>query len=155
MKGLIAVLICGALGVPSVTMADDDNTSACGAVLCLAGLMDGGSGGGQCNQYERDYFSIVRYPLSRVFRPDKLSLVAAGISPVASTTGGGLFRTRRFHVGVRTQGIRDGADRKEVVWGKCSASPYARIVGIRLRRGDRPVKTQEQRHVHGRRGRRG
>jgi hypothetical protein len=55
------VLICGALAVLKVTSADDDNTSACGAVLCLAGLMDGGSGGGQCNQYERDYFSIVRY----------------------------------------------------------------------------------------------
>jgi hypothetical protein len=61
MKRLIAVLICGALAVPTVTMADDDNTSACGVVLCLAGFMDSGNGGGQCNQYEGDYFSTVRY----------------------------------------------------------------------------------------------
>lgn len=60
MKRLIAVLICWAAAIPTMATADDD-TSACGAVLCLAGLMDGGNGGGQCNQYERDYFSIVRY----------------------------------------------------------------------------------------------
>ncbi|MFL9996510.1 TrbM/KikA/MpfK family conjugal transfer protein [Paraburkholderia sediminicola] len=60
MKRLIVVLICSAVAIPTVAVADDD-TSACGAVLCLAGLMDGGNGGGQCNQYERDYFSIVRY----------------------------------------------------------------------------------------------
>ena len=59
MKRLIAVFICSAAVVPTMAMADD--TSACGAVLCLAGLMDGGNGGGECNQYERDYFSIVRY----------------------------------------------------------------------------------------------
>jgi hypothetical protein len=39
----------------------DDNTTACGAVLCLAGLIDGGNGGGGCRQYETAYFSIVRY----------------------------------------------------------------------------------------------
>jgi hypothetical protein len=61
MKLLIAVLICSAAAIPTMATADDDNTSACGVVLCLAGLMDGGNGGGQCNQYERDYFSILRY----------------------------------------------------------------------------------------------
>lgn len=60
MKRLIAILICGAVATQTVALADDD-ISACGAVLCLAGLMDGGNGVGQCNQYERDYFSIVRY----------------------------------------------------------------------------------------------
>ncbi|CAE6900905.1 MULTISPECIES: TrbM/KikA/MpfK family conjugal transfer protein [Paraburkholderia] len=61
MKRFLAALICCAAAVPTMAAADDDNNSACGAVLCLAGLMDGGNGGGQCNQYERDYFSIVRY----------------------------------------------------------------------------------------------
>jgi hypothetical protein len=61
MKRLIAILICSAVAVPTMATADDDNLPACGAVLCLAGLMAGGSGGGQCEQYERDYFSIVRY----------------------------------------------------------------------------------------------
>jgi hypothetical protein len=60
MKRLIAVMICCASAVLTMATADDD-TSACGAVLCLAGLMDGGNGDEQCNQYERDYFSIVRY----------------------------------------------------------------------------------------------
>ncbi|AXF05707.1 TrbM/KikA/MpfK family conjugal transfer protein [Paraburkholderia hospita] len=41
--------------------ADDDNENACGAVLCLAGLMQGGNGGRECSQYEANYFSIVRY----------------------------------------------------------------------------------------------
>jgi len=39
----------------------DDNEDACGAVLCLAGLMNGGSGGSDCSQYEANYFSIVKY----------------------------------------------------------------------------------------------
>lgn len=45
----------------SSARADDDNENACGAVLCLAGLMQGGNGGRECNQYEANYFSIVRY----------------------------------------------------------------------------------------------
>ena len=45
----------------SQTRADGDNENACGAVLCLAGLMLGGNGGSECSQYEANYFSIVRY----------------------------------------------------------------------------------------------
>lgn len=39
----------------------DDNVDACGVVLCLAGLMSGGSGSKQCSEYEASYFSIVRF----------------------------------------------------------------------------------------------
>jgi hypothetical protein len=45
----------------SSARADGDNENACGAVLCLAGLMRGGNGGRECSQYEANYFSIVRY----------------------------------------------------------------------------------------------
>ena len=39
----------------------DDNPSACGAVLCLAGLIAGGSAGGDCKNYMTGYFSIVKF----------------------------------------------------------------------------------------------
>ncbi|MFX1689765.1 killer protein [Paraburkholderia sp. A2RI-6] len=39
----------------------DDNQDACGAVLCLAGLIMGGNGGKTCAEYETGYFSIVRF----------------------------------------------------------------------------------------------
>ncbi len=39
----------------------DDNVAACGVVLCLAGVMDGGSSGKTCGEYEATYFSIVRF----------------------------------------------------------------------------------------------
>lgn len=45
----------------SSARADNDNENACGAVLCLAGLIQGGNGGRECSQYEANYFSIVRY----------------------------------------------------------------------------------------------
>jgi hypothetical protein len=38
-----------------------DNQSACGAVLSLAGVIAGGSGGGDCVGYMRDYFSIIKF----------------------------------------------------------------------------------------------
>ena len=59
------VLACRVMISSTVTTlaarADGDNEDACGAVLCLAGLMQGGNGGRECSQYEADYFSIVRY----------------------------------------------------------------------------------------------
>lgn len=57
---VVAVAVCAVLTAATKARADD-NQSACGAVLCLAGLMQGGNGGRECSQYEADYFSIVRY----------------------------------------------------------------------------------------------
>ena len=58
-----AALAC-ALATPRAH-ADDkhaaDNQDACGAVLCLAGLIMGGNGGKTCAEYEAGYFSIVRF----------------------------------------------------------------------------------------------
>ena len=58
----IAVIVASALvaGAP-IEVNASDNQSACGAVLCLAGLIAGGSGGGDCEGYMRDYFSIVKF----------------------------------------------------------------------------------------------
>jgi hypothetical protein len=39
----------------------DDDVSACGALLCLAGLIAGGSADGACHEYMRSYFSITRF----------------------------------------------------------------------------------------------
>ncbi|MEM5373024.1 TrbM/KikA/MpfK family conjugal transfer protein [Paraburkholderia azotifigens] len=58
---VVVVAMCAVLTGGTTARADDDNQNACGAVLCLAGLMQGGNGGGECSQYEADYFSIVRY----------------------------------------------------------------------------------------------
>ena len=58
---VVAVAVCAVLTGGTTARADDDNQNACGAVLCLAGLMQGGNGGRECSQYEADYFSIVRY----------------------------------------------------------------------------------------------
>ncbi len=57
---LLGAILAVALG-PSPARAEDDNENACGAVLCLAGLMQGGNRGRECSQYEANYFSIVRY----------------------------------------------------------------------------------------------
>ncbi|RKE23919.1 TrbM protein [Paraburkholderia sp. BL23I1N1] len=64
MKTLLGMLLAGSLLVGpliSTPAHADDNEDACGAVLCLAGLMAGGSGGQKCSGYEANYFSIVRY----------------------------------------------------------------------------------------------
>ncbi|HTR09054.1 MAG TPA: killer protein [Paraburkholderia sp.] len=58
---VVAAAVCTALAGVTPARADDDNQNACGAVLCLAGLMQGANGGRDCRQYEADYFSIVRY----------------------------------------------------------------------------------------------
>jgi hypothetical protein len=58
---VVAAAVCTALAGATPVRADDDNQNACGAVLCLDGLMQGGNGGRDCSQYEADYFSIVRY----------------------------------------------------------------------------------------------
>lgn len=58
---VVAAAVCTALVSVTPARADDDNQNACGAVLCLAGLMRGGNGGRDCSQYEANYFSIVRY----------------------------------------------------------------------------------------------
>ncbi|MCG5076302.1 TrbM/KikA/MpfK family conjugal transfer protein [Paraburkholderia tagetis] len=53
-----AALAC-ALATP--TARAGDNQDACGAVLCLAGLILGGNGGKTCAEYEASYFSIVKF----------------------------------------------------------------------------------------------
>ena len=53
-----AALAC-ALATP--TACAGDNQDACGAVLCLAGLIMGGNGGKTCAGYEASYFSIVKF----------------------------------------------------------------------------------------------
>jgi hypothetical protein len=58
---VVAVAMCTVLTGVTPARADDDNQNACGAVLCLGGLMQGGNGGRDCSQYEANYFSIVRY----------------------------------------------------------------------------------------------
>ena len=58
---VVATAVCTALACVTPARADDDNENACGAVLCLAGLMQGGNDGRDCSQYEASYFSIVRY----------------------------------------------------------------------------------------------
>ncbi|WP_413168835.1 killer protein [Burkholderia latens] len=37
------------------------NTDACGAFMCLAGLITGGGGGDGCSGYVSKYFSIVQF----------------------------------------------------------------------------------------------
>ncbi|WP_227747062.1 hypothetical protein [Paraburkholderia franconis] len=57
---LVCTLMIPGMVATSPTRANDDNENACGAVLCLAGLIQGGNGGRECSQYEAKYFSIVR-----------------------------------------------------------------------------------------------
>ncbi|CAM2161336.1 Killer protein [Paraburkholderia sacchari] len=56
---LCITALAGAIA-PQTALAED-NENACGAVLCLAGLILGGSGGKSCAEYEANYFSIVRF----------------------------------------------------------------------------------------------
>lgn len=56
------LLVVALTAVSPTTVLADDNESACGAILCLAGVMaSGGSGGSQCAGYINDYFSIVKF----------------------------------------------------------------------------------------------
>jgi hypothetical protein len=64
MKLIVPTLLCAVsmlATTASVPARADDNTSACGAVLCLAGLINGGSVGGDCQGYMTSYFSIVKF----------------------------------------------------------------------------------------------
>ena len=56
---LCSVTLTGLLVTPPARAGD--NVDACGVVLCLAGLMGGGSGGKTCGEYEATYFSIMRF----------------------------------------------------------------------------------------------
>lgn len=52
----IALLLSVSIATPSIA---EDNTDACGAVLCLAGEMAGtGDGGASCSPYSKQYFDI-------------------------------------------------------------------------------------------------
>jgi TrbM len=54
----IATIVTSALVACAPLEANaSDNQSACGAVLCLAGVI----AGGDCVGYMRDYFSIVKF----------------------------------------------------------------------------------------------
>jgi TrbM len=58
----IAVIVTSVLVACAPIEANaSENQSACGAVLCLAGVIAGGSGGGDCTGYMRDYFSIAKF----------------------------------------------------------------------------------------------
>lgn len=56
MRFIITIMLFATLSVAAVASEEDD---ACGATLCLAGEMKGDSGGSACNDYIRQYFSIV------------------------------------------------------------------------------------------------
>jgi len=56
-----AAAVIAAAWIASAPAHADDNPSACGAVLCLAGLIAGGSAGGDCKNYMTGYFSIVKF----------------------------------------------------------------------------------------------
>lgn len=62
-RSIVSVLCAAAVGCVLAAPAAraDDNEDACGVVLCLAGLMAGGSGGQKCSEYEANYFSIVKF----------------------------------------------------------------------------------------------
>lgn len=51
--------LIGSVATPAARA--DDNVDACGVVLCLAGVIAGGSGGKTCSEYEATYFSIVKF----------------------------------------------------------------------------------------------
>src|SRR5260370_27585564 len=53
--------VIAAASIAPATARADDNPSACGAVLCLAGLIAGGSAGGDCKNYMTGYFSLVKF----------------------------------------------------------------------------------------------
>lgn len=53
--------VIAAASITPATAHADDNPSACGAVLCLAGLIAGGSADGDCKNYMAGYFSIVKF----------------------------------------------------------------------------------------------
>ncbi|WP_244832519.1 TrbM/KikA/MpfK family conjugal transfer protein [Caballeronia sp. TF1N1] len=55
----VAAALCLALAVSGQAKAD--STSACGAVLCLAGEMIGHGGGSACTGYMASYFSIISW----------------------------------------------------------------------------------------------
>ena len=65
MKAYLAITttaaVIAAASIAPATAHADDNPSACGAVLCLAGLIAGGSAGGDCKNYMTGYFSIVKF----------------------------------------------------------------------------------------------
>jgi hypothetical protein len=65
MKTYLAVAttaaVIAAASIAPTTARADDNTSACGAVLCLAGLINGGTAGGDCKDHMTGYFSIVTF----------------------------------------------------------------------------------------------
>jgi hypothetical protein len=49
------------LGVLSVGQADAEDQSACGAIMCLYGQMQGKGGGAPCRPYLEKYFGIRRF----------------------------------------------------------------------------------------------
>ena len=58
-NGLVAALVVSALAAPQAMANEEDK--ACASLLCLAGEMIGGSGGGECAGPIADYFSIVKF----------------------------------------------------------------------------------------------
>lgn len=55
-KIIRALFVAAAIALPSIARAD-----SCSTVLCLAGMLQGSSGGDACSGPISDYFSIVRF----------------------------------------------------------------------------------------------
>lgn len=51
------ILLAALLVAPLAWASDQDD--ACGAILCLAGVMTGTSGGDECSRYIERYFDII------------------------------------------------------------------------------------------------
>lgn len=95
MKRRISAFLVAATSVFVLTTgtarASDD---ACGMVLCLGGVVLGGSGGSQCSSYVQKYFSIIvkkkgKFSPSRTAkeRDKELKKCAGGDSNIVSKIG--------------------------------------------------------------------
>lgn len=58
MRSLLTFTTIASLLLPMQSVHAQENMDACGAVMCLAGEMMGGSGGSECDRYKAQYFAI-------------------------------------------------------------------------------------------------
>ncbi|BCZ85741.1 hypothetical protein PTKU64_94160 (plasmid) [Paraburkholderia terrae] len=58
MKKALSFLLAILLGLSATTVA---SASSCESLICMAGKVQGQSGGDDCNQAIKDFFSIKRY----------------------------------------------------------------------------------------------
>lgn len=62
----------------SSSLAHADDQNACGAILCLFGVLTGGSGGDSCSNYASSYFSILKFGKHGGFDPRATSNARLG-----------------------------------------------------------------------------